>query len=98
MDQVEQNILMVDWNIESLEVNTWMKTQGLANAICYLHGYSNVLITYQRSKNCPINDIYCTDPLADNRGGLLSFGILLGDHRSLCIDLHEIRLLGFQKH
>ena len=29
---------MGDYNSAALEVNTWMKTQGLANTICGLNG------------------------------------------------------------
>ena len=36
--QVEQLIIMGDWNIEASEMDTCMKTQGITNAICNLHG------------------------------------------------------------
>ena len=39
--QVEQVILRVDWNSDSLEVKTWMETQGLAVGnqpiLCYIN-------------------------------------------------------------
>ena len=85
MDHGEQLILMGDWNSRALEVNTWIETQGLTNTICDIHSYSDILITYQRSKECPINGIYCADSLSENRGGFLSFGILVGYHRDLWI-------------
>ena len=62
--QEEQLILMGGWNSEVSKVNVWMETQGLTNKICYLHGYSDVPITYQKSKDCPIDGIYCSAPLA----------------------------------
>ena len=71
-----------------------MKTQGLTNAICDIHRYSYVTITNQKLKDCPIDGIYCTAPLAANQGGFLSFGRLLGDHCALWIELHESMLLG----
>ena len=67
--QGEQLILVRDWNIDVLEVNTWMETQGLVNTIFNLCGYSYVTITCQRSKVCHIDGIFCIYPLAENRGG-----------------------------
>ena len=37
MDQVEQLILMGDWNSKFLEVKPYMETQGVNNIICNLH-------------------------------------------------------------
>ena len=95
MDKGERLIIMGDWNSEFLELKTWMKTKGLTNTICDLHGYSDVPITYKKSKEYPINGIYCTYPLTGNQGGFLYFGRLVGDHQALWIELHEIMLLGF---
>ena len=75
-----------------------METQVPSNKICDLHGYSNDLITYQQSKDFPIDGICCTSTLVANRGVVLSFGRLVGHHRVLCIELHESMLLGFQQH
>ena len=75
-----------------------METQGLTNTICNLHGYLDAPITYQQSKDCPIKIIYCSAPLASKRGGFLSFGRLVGDHRALWIETNENILLGFQQH
>ena len=69
----EQIILMGDWNSEALEVNTWMETQAITNTICKIHGYLNAPITYQQSKYCPIDSIYCLASLEANWGGFLSF-------------------------
>ena len=77
---MEQIILMGDWNSEASEVSTWMEAQGLTNRICNFHGYSNATIKYQQSKYFPIDSIYCSSTLAENWGGFLSFGILVGDH------------------
>ena len=98
MDQGEQLILIGDWNSEASETNIWMKTQVPKNAIYDLCGYSYVPITYQQSKYCYIDGIYCTVPLTENWGGFLSFGRLVGDHRAQCMELHESMLLGFRKH
>ena len=95
VDQGEQLILVGDWNSEVSEGIKWMETQGLANTIYDLHRYSDITITYQWSKDCPIGSIYCTETLAANQGGLLFFGRLLGDHRALCIELHVIMILSF---
>ena len=97
MYQGEKIILMGDWNSEALEVKKWMGTQGLANTICDLHGYSYAPITYQQLKDCPIDGIDCTSPLMSNLVGLISFGRLLVYHRSLWIELHESILLLFQQ-
>ena len=61
-------ILIWDWNIEALEVNKCMVTKGLANKIYNIHGYLDAPITYQLSKDCPVDDIYCSDHLAANQG------------------------------
>ena len=96
--QGEQIILMGDCNSEVLEVNIWMETQGLTNKICNLHGYSDSLITHQQSKDWPINIIYCSAPLAANRGGLLTFRILVGDRQDLWMEINEDMILGLRKH
>ena len=88
---------MGDWNSEALEVNIWMETQGLTNAICNIHRYSDYPITYQRSKDFSVDGIYCSDSLAANRGGFLSFGRLVRYHQSLWIKTNKNRLLGFRQ-
>ena len=75
-----------------------MKTQGLTNTICNLHRHSDATTTYQQSKDCPIDGIYFSATLVANRGGILSFGRLVGDHQSLWIEINENRLLGFWQH
>ena len=75
-----------------------METHGLTNTMCNLQGSSNYLITYQQSKDFPINYIYCSASLAANRGGLLSFVRLVGYHQALWIEINENRLLGFWQH
>ena len=72
-----------------------METKGVANKICDLHRYSDAQITYQQSKDCPIDGIYCSATLAKNKVGFLSFGRLSGDHRALWIETNENILLGF---
>ena len=98
INQWEQIIPMRDWNSEASEVNTWMETQGLTNTIFNINRYLDDLITYQQSKYCPIDGIYCSYPLTVNQGGFLSFGRLVGDHRAQCIEINEILLLGLQLH
>ena len=75
-----------------------METQRLANKIDNLHGYSDAPITYQLSKYCPIDGMYCSAPLAETWGGLLSFGRLVEYHRDPWIDINENILLGFWQH
>ena len=41
MIQLEQLILMGDWNIEASEVETWMKTHDLTNTICVSPRFCN---------------------------------------------------------
>ena len=60
---------MGDLNSKESEVNTWMKTQGLDNTICAIHGYSDAPITYRKSKDCPIDGIYCTAHITANGVG-----------------------------
>ena len=75
-----------------------METQGHTNTICNLQGYSDAPITQQRSKDCPIDVIYCSDPLEANQGGFLSLGRIVGDHRALWFEVNGKKLLGFRKH
>ena len=86
-------------NSEVSEVSTWMEIQGTTNKICNLHGYSDAPITYQQSKESPINSIYCSAPLAENWGGeFLSFRRLVGCHWALWIEINENMVLCFQQH
>ena len=39
---------MGEWNSETSEVNPWIETQGLTNAICNLQDYSNSTIKHQQ--------------------------------------------------
>ena len=89
---------MGDCNIKASGVNTWMKTQGLTNKIMNIHKYSNNPITYQQSKDCPIDSINWSASLAANWGGFLSFGRILEDHEALCIEINENMLLWFCQH
>ena len=75
-----------------------METQGHTNTICNLQGYSDAPITQQRSKDCPIDVIYCSDPLEANQGGFLSLRRIVGDHRALWFEVNGKKLLGFRKH
>ena len=61
--QGEHIIIIGGWNSSALEVRTRMEKQGPGNTICNIHGYSNALITYQRSKDCPINSICYSVPI-----------------------------------
>ena len=99
--QGEQIIIIGDWNSEESEVNTWIEKQELTKKICNLQRYSDDQITYQQSKDCPIDGMYYSATLAENRGvggWLLSFGRLVVDHQSMCIEVHESMLLGFWHH
>ena len=60
---------MGDWNSEASEVNTCMETQGLTNKICDIHGYSDALITYQQSKDCPSTKLTIHLLLRKTEGG-----------------------------
>ena len=77
---------------------TWIETQELTNTLYNLHGYSDAPIKYQQSKYFSINGIYWSYSLAANRGGLLSFGSLVGDNVDLWIEINENRFLGFWQH
>ena len=55
-------------------------------------------MAYQQSKDCPIDGIYCSDPLTANQGGFLSLGRIVGDQPALWIETNENRILGFQEH
>ena len=89
---------MGDWNSETSEVNTWMETQGLTNTRCDLPGYSNASVTYQLLKDFPIDGICLSYSLTANRGGFISFRILVGDQQYMWIEINKNRFLGFQQH
>ena len=94
----EQLIIMGDWNIKFQDVRRWMEEMGLKEIICENHGYDEAPATYHRSKNSPIDGIWCSPLLVAAFSGYAEWGFLAGDHRLLWFDIPEFLLLGFNKH
>jgi hypothetical protein len=88
-------MLMGDFNSEFSEVREWMIQHGLLESIAERHGYDTAPNTHLRSKNAPIDAIFCSPQIAASKGGYLSFNMLGGDHRGLWIDIPNELLHGF---
>ena len=89
-------ILAGDYNSEFSEVQEWMIQQGLVEIICEQHGYETAPATHLRSKESPIDGIYCTPQLRASQSGYLSFSSLGGDHRGLWVDIPDILIYGYK--
>ena len=88
-------ILTGDFNSEFTEVREWMVQHGLVEAICEQHGYENAPRTHNRSKEAPIDGIYCSPCIQATHSGYLSFASLGGDHRGLWVDIPDILIFGY---
>ena len=88
-------ILMGDFNSEFSELREWMIQHGLLENIAELHGYDAAPNTHLRSKDAPIDAIFCSPQITATKGGYLSFNMLGGDHRGLWIDIPSELLHGF---
>ena len=89
-------MLTGDYNSEFEDVQEWMIQQGLVEIICEQHGYEAAQHTHTRSKDSPIDGIYCTPHRHASKSGYLSFSTLGGDHRGLWVDIPAVLLFGYK--
>ena len=94
----KQIILIGGCNSEASEVEILMSDHYLLNSICELYGYNEAPITYQRSKDCPIDGIYCSASVIAHYRGYPAFGKIVGDHRVLWINITQAALIRFHQH
>ena len=88
-------MLLGDFNSDFKELREWMIKQGLIESICEMHGYDKAPITYLRSRDAPLDAMFCSPHIAASKGGYLSFNTLGGNHRGLWIDIPNELLFGF---
>ena len=93
MDKGEQLIVCGDFNSEYDTLSQWFIQEGLRDLIGAKHGKSP--ITYQRSRNDPIDCVFGTPSVTIKNGGCLAFTKLMSDHRGIWFDIPNEILLGF---
>ena len=98
--QIEQHvekghnvIVMGDFNSHYDKLTSWMLDVGLTDLIAEKHGPGP--ITCNRSAQRPLDVIFGTANLKIKRGGFLSFGKLLSDHRGIWIDIPKFLIYGY---
>ena len=74
-----------------------MTDHDLINSIYELHKYYESPITYQRSKYCPVDAIYCSRLVMAHYVGYLALRKLVGDHRGLWMNILQSYLIGFHQ-
>ena len=72
-----------------------MQDQGLVDSIAEIHNYDTIPITHTRSKDAPLDGIFCSPNIKGSLGGFFSFGALGGNHQGLWIDIPQILLYGY---
>ena len=93
IEQGHQIILMGDFNSEYSELESWMLELGLQDLIGKKHGKGPK--TYNRSKDAPIDCVFGSASLQISKGGFLSFGRLMSDHRGVWVDIPKFLLYGY---
>ena len=88
-----QLIVCGDFNCDYEELCQWMHSVSLCDLLESKHGRPP--ITYQRSARDPLDCFFGSPSLQISKGGHLSFGRLLGDHRALWIDIPNCLIYGF---
>ena len=83
-DEGHQVIVCGDFNSEYKSLQEWMQSNGCIDLLSTRHGKSP--ITYQRSASDPLDCIFSHPSIQIKKGGCLSFGRLMGDHRGIWID------------
>ena len=88
-----QLVVSGDFNSDYTSLTSWMQELGLTDLMDSRHGKAP--ITYQRSRSDPIDRIFGSPTIKIKKGGFLSFGRLLSDHRGIYVDIPTEFLLGF---
>ena len=93
MDKGEQLIVCGDFNSEYVKLSEWFLDEGLRDMLVPRHG--KCPITYQRSRQDPLDCIFGSPSMTIKKGGCLAFNNLISDHRGVWIDIPNELLLGF---
>ena len=86
-------LVLGDLNSDYSELQDWMNNIGCEDILT--KNYGPCPITYQRSHTDPVDCCFGDGSLQINRGGCLSFGRLVSDHRGLWMDIPNELLYGF---
>ena len=93
IDKGHSIIVMGDFNSHYEKLTSWMLDSGLCDLIASRHGICP--ITCNKSAQDPIDVIFGSPNLKISKGGMLSFGKLMSDHRGLWIDIPKFLLYGY---
>ena len=93
LDKGHSLIVMGDFNSQYDLLSSWMLDAGLCDLIAARHGVCP--ITCKKSAQDPIDVIFGSPNLKISKGGLLSFGKLMSDHRGLWIDIPKFLIYGY---
>ena len=93
IEKGHQIMVMGDFNSEYEDLSLWMLELGLQDLIGQKHGRGPK--TYERSKDAPIDCVFGSASLKISKGGFLSFGHLLSDHRGVWVDIPKFLLYGY---
>ena len=93
IDKGHSIIVVGDFNSQYEKLASWMLDSGLCDMIASRHGVCPV--TCNKSAQDPIDVIFGSPNLKISKGGLLSFGKLMSDHRGLWIDIPKFLLYGY---
>ena len=85
MDRGEQLIVYGGFNSEYNKLSEWFINEGLRDMMAAKYG--KCPITYQRSRQDPLDCIFGSPSMTINKGGCLAFSHLISDHRAIWIDI-----------
>ena len=88
-----QMIVCGDFNSEYSGLSEWFLDEGLQDIIAEKNG--KMPITYQRSKEDPLDCVFGSPSIKITNGGCLSFDKLISDHRGVWFDIPNETLFGF---
>ena len=91
MDKGEQLIVCGDFNSEYVKLSEWFLDEDLRDMLVPRHG--KCPITYQRSRQDPLDCIFGSPSMTIKKGGCLAFNNLISDHRGVWIDTPNELLL-----
>lgn len=93
MDRGEHLLFCGDFNSEYAKLSEWFINKGLRDLL--VARYGKYPITYQISKQDPIDCIFGSPSMEIKIGGCITYNNLIGDHREIWIDIQNELLLGF---
>ena len=93
LNKQHQIVVSGDFNSCYEDLTNWMLELGLQDLIHEKHGQGP--ITYERSREDPIDCIFGSPSLKISKNEYLSFGRLQSDHRGIWIDIPHYSIYGF---